>query len=115
MKIQIINSIGASVFVLLGVVGLFSPDSIAKFVGIIAGKERGKSEIRATYGGVFLGVGASALYFQDANVFTAVGIGWACAGIARIFGILVDKEYHKLNFGGVIFEGLVATLLLWRE
>jgi hypothetical protein len=114
MKIQIINSIGAAVFVLLGIVGFFFPDLIAQFVGIVAGKDRGKSEIRATYGGVFLGIGASALYFQDTNVFTAVGIGWALAAIARILGILVDKEYHKLNFGGVIFETAVAILLLWR-
>jgi Domain of unknown function (DUF4345) len=114
MKIQIINSIGATVFVLLGIVGFFFPDLIAQFVGIVAGKDRGKSEIRATYGGVFLGIGASALYFQDTNVFTAVGIGWALAAIARILGILVDKEYHKLNFGGVIFETAVAILLLWR-
>jgi Domain of unknown function (DUF4345) len=114
MKIQIINSIGAFVFVLLGVVGFFFPDLIARFVGIIAGKDRGKSEIRATYGGVFLGIGASALYFQDTNVFTAVGIGWALAAVARILGILVDKEYHKLNFGGVLFETAVAILLLWR-
>jgi Domain of unknown function (DUF4345) len=114
MKIQIINSIGAFIFVLLGVVGFFFPDLIARFVGIIAGKDRGKSEIRATYGGVFLGVGASALYFQETNVFTAIGIGWALAAVARILGILVDKEYHKLNFGGVLFETAVAILLLWR-
>jgi Domain of unknown function (DUF4345) len=114
MKIQIINSIGAVFCLLLGVTGLFSPNSTANFVGIIAGKERGKSEIRATYGGVFIGIGASALFFRDANVFTAVGIGWAFAAIARIFGMVIDKEFHKLNFGGVIFESLVAVLLLWR-
>jgi Domain of unknown function (DUF4345) len=111
---NIINSIGAAVFVILGTVGFFFPHFIAKFVGIIPDEGRGKSEIRATYGGVFLGVGASALYFQDINVFTAVGIGWALAAVARILGILVDKEYHKLNFGGVIFETVVAILLLWR-
>jgi hypothetical protein len=114
MKIQIINSIGAVFCLLLGVTGLFYPNSTANFVGIIAGKERGKSEIRATYGGVFIGIGASALFFRDANVFTAVGIGWAFAAIARIFGMVIDKEFHKLNFGGVIFESLVAVLLLWR-
>jgi Domain of unknown function (DUF4345) len=111
---NVVNSIGAAVFVLLGIVGFFFPDLIAKFVGIIPDEGRGKSEIRATYGGVFLGVGASALYFQDVNVFTAVGIGWALAAVARILGILVDKEYHKLNFGGVLFETVVAILLLWR-
>ncbi len=114
MKIQIINSIGAIFCLLLGIAGLFFPNATAKFVGIIAGKERGKSEIRATYGGIFVGIGAAALFFRDANVFTAVGIGWAFAAIARIFGIVIDKEAHKLNFGGVVFESLVAILLLWR-
>lgn len=111
---NVINSIGAVVFVVLGLVGFFFPNLIAKFVGIIPCEGRGKSEIRATYGGVFLGVGASALYFQESHVFTAVGIGWALAAVGRILGILVDKEYHKLNFGGVLFEISVAILLLWR-
>jgi hypothetical protein len=114
MKIQIINSVGSAFSVLLGILGLFSPRTTAKFVGITAGEERGKSEIRATYGGVFLGIGVTALVLQDASVFTALGIGWLCAAVARIFGILVDKEFHKLNFGGVVFEAFTALLLLWR-
>ena len=111
---NIINSIGAGFCLLLGIVGFISPNSTAKFVGILPDGKRGISEIRATYGGVFAGLGGCALYLQDTNVFTTLGIAWAGAAIARVISIIIDKSYDRLNFGGVFFESLVAIFLLWR-
>lgn len=114
MKIQIINSIGAGICLLLGIMGFLMPNFTANFVGVLPDGKRGISEIRATYGGVFAGLGGFALYLQDANVFTAIGIAWLCAAIVRIISIIVDKSFDRLNFGGVFFEIFVAAFLLWR-
>ncbi len=114
MQVQIPNSIGAAVNLIIGIVGIISPPAICKFVGISWEEKRGKSDIRATYGGVLFGLGGFALYMQEPLIFTAIGIAWACAAAARLISIFVDKSYQPLNFGGLIFESVVAFMLLWK-
>lgn len=111
---QIINSMGAAVNLVIGTVGVISPLAICKFVGISWEEKRGLSDVRATYGGVLFGLGGFALYMQEPMIFAAIGVAWACAAVARLISIFVDQSYQPLNFGGLIFESVVAFLLLWR-
>jgi Domain of unknown function (DUF4345) len=111
---SLLNLSGALLTTGLGIVGLLSPQSTARMIGIKPSEPRGVSEIRATYGGMFLSLGVLALYSQNVETYTAIGCGWIGAAIARVFSILVDRQLSKLNIGGVLLEGGIGMLLLHR-
>lgn len=109
---SLFNLTGAILTAGLGIIGLFNPILTARTVGIEPSEPRGISELRATYGGLFMGLGMSALYFQDTAIYTTIGCGWIGAAIARICSILIDRQISKLNLGGVVVEAGIGILLL---
>jgi hypothetical protein len=106
------NFIGAILTTVLGIGGLLKPLVVAKLVGLTPSEPHGISEIRATLGGFFIGLGGFALYSQNTVIYEAVGIGWVGAAIARIFSLIIDRKINKENIGGVILEGGIGILLL---
>jgi hypothetical protein len=105
-------NLGALITLALGVMGLISPASAAAFTSMEPRGAMGISEIRATYGGLFIGLGAIALLQQSPLVFTAVGVAWVGAALGRLVSVLVDRNWTAKNFGGVAFEGVIGALLL---
>lgn len=111
---SVVNAIGAGLTSGLGLMGLSNPMMVARLVGIMPTAPHGLSEIRATYGGLFIGLGGLALYAQDPKIYAAVGCGWMGAAIGRICSIVVDRQMSKMNIGGIVLEGVIATLLLFH-
>jgi hypothetical protein len=107
-----INTIGALVTAGLGLFGLFLPASAASFASIIPDGERGISEVRATYGGLFLAMGAFALVMQSPDVFRVVGVAWLGAAAARAFSVVRDNSRSGANIGGIVMEGLIGLSML---
>jgi Domain of unknown function (DUF4345) len=111
---SVFNTIGAGLTIGLGIVGLSNPTMVARLVGIMPTEPRGLSEIRATYGGLFIGLGGLALSAQDPIISATVGCGWMGAAIARLISIVIDRQMSKLNIGGIVLEGGIAILLLFH-
>jgi hypothetical protein len=107
-----INTFGAIITAGLGVLGLFFPMTAAKMVSIQPDGERGLSEIRATYGGIFLAIGLFAAIAQERSIFRALGIGWLGAAGGRAFSIWRDESYSGANFGALVVEALIGAALL---
>ena len=107
-----INTFGALVTFGLGVFGLFWPHSVAKFVGILPDGERGISEIRATYGGLFLAMGLFAIIAQTSDVFRVVGVGWIGASSARAFSYVRDDSRSGANLGAIVMEAVIGVSML---
>jgi hypothetical protein len=106
------NFIGAILTTILGIGGVLKPLMVAKLVRLTPSEPHGISEIRATLGGFFIGLGGFALYSQNTVIYGAVGMGWIGAAIARIFSLIIDRKINKENIGGVILEGGIGILLL---
>lgn len=106
------NTIAAFVSIGLGLLGLFAPHLIAEFVGIVADDPRGTTEVRATYGGMFIGLGLAALMAQDRAVFVTLGCGWLATAVARVFAIYRDKAMSGLNAGAVVMEAAMGAAFL---
>ena len=66
------NNLGSQITAGLGVMGLIRPRAAGAFTRIQPVGLLGISEIRATYGGFFLGLGAYALYAQATAVFVVL-------------------------------------------
>jgi hypothetical protein len=107
-----INTLGALVTTGLGLFGLFLPASAASFASIIPDGERGVSEVRATYGGLFLAMGLFAMIAQSADVFRVVGVAWLGAAGARAFSVVRDNSRSGANLGGIVMEGLIGLSML---
>ena len=106
---------GAGITLALGLLGLFFPSWAARFTSMQAVGRTGICEIRATYGGFFAGLGASALVLQRPAIFTVLGVAWLAAAAARLLSLFVDRSYQKENIGGIFFEAGIALLLLSGE
>lgn len=107
-----VNTFGALITLGLGVFGLFWPLSAAKFASIQPDGERGISEIRATYGGLFLSMGLFALIAQTSDVFRLVGVAWIGAAAARSFSYAHDNSRSGANLGGIAMEAVIGLTML---
>lgn len=103
--------LGALVTLVLGILGLVAPRKIANLVGIVPEGMLGLSEVRATYGGIFIGLGVACLLFQQSEVYFAVGLAWLTAAVARTISIFLDRAFSTKNAGGIIVEAGIGLML----
>jgi hypothetical protein len=108
-----LREIGALVTAGLGVMGLVRPHAAASFTSLRPAGTVGVSEIRATYGGLFLALGAFALLSGSSVVYRTLGIAWAGAAAGRIVSVVADGSRSGKNLGGILFEGALALFLLY--
>ncbi len=104
--------LGALCTLALGTLGLVAPREIAGLVGIAPEGMLGLSEIRATYGGIFIGLGVACLLFQQSEVYFAVGLAWLTAAASRTVSIFLDRAFSAKNAGGIIVEAGIGLLLV---
>ena len=107
-----VNTFGALITLALGLFGLFWPLSAARLVGLEPVDERGISEIRATYGGIFLAIGIFATIAQTSDVFRVVGVGWLGAAAARSFSYVRDNSRSPKNLATIVIETAVGMSML---
>jgi hypothetical protein len=104
--------LGVMIVIGLGFLGLLLPRVAASFVHVSPVGKMGLSEIRATYGGVFLGLGATTLLTQNSSLAFGIGVGFACAAVARALSAILEESREPRNLAGITFEGIIAALLL---
>ena len=110
----------------LGLRGLLDPRWAQKLVGLQPDEQGGGfAEFRATYGGVFLGLHAVALFFalmwivfggalvgvMAAGACAAIAAAWAGAAFGRVLSMLRDGAYTRFNLYSACLEALVALLI----
>lgn len=106
---------GAIVTTALGFMGLVMPQKAARFTNLAPEGLIGWSEIRATYGGFFLSLGLSCLYFQMEILYFVCGMAWIGAALGRTLSVVIDKSTEIKNFGGIAFEGIIGLSLLFSH
>jgi len=109
---MLIANLGAAVNVILGCLGLLFPKQVSHVLGIHPEGPRGISEVRATYGGFFLGLGLGCLATQSDTAFLVAGSAWCGAAIARLMSVVADKSRSRENIIGLLVEATVGLMLL---
>ena len=109
---EILPRIGALITIFLGFIGLIAPTKIAQLVSIKPDGLRGISEIRATYGGFFFGLGSCSLYFNNHVLFVSLGIAWLSAGFGRSISVICDRSNSAKNIAGILFESAIGLLFI---
>lgn len=107
----VVANLGAMVTLLLGLLGLLAPSRAATLTSIAPIGPDGRSEIRATYGGLFLGMGMLCLLLQVEVVFITIATAWFGAAAGRFISMLLDRNFSPKNLGGICFESVIGLLL----
>jgi hypothetical protein len=95
-----------------GMLSVVSPKSAEKFTGLQTSGPRGISEIRAVLGGLFVGLGAAALIYQDPSAYGTLGIGYLGIAFVRTGSIFFDKAPTPSNLVSLASEIVFGVLLL---
>ena len=94
-----------------GLLALVKPSAAYGFTGLNAAGPRGLSEIRAVFGGLFIGLGL-APFFIGAETYTMLGIGYLAIAAARTFSIVFDKSYAQSNWTSLGIEIVLGVVLV---
>jgi hypothetical protein len=108
-----VELIAAAVTVGLGLLGVLAPDKAMRLVGIEAIRPHGGLDVRATYGGLFIALGAFPLLSGEPVAFQMLGAVWLAAGLARAVFTPIDRVWTRENLAGIAVEvglGLAALL-----
>jgi hypothetical protein len=109
---DVFNQLGAVITASMGAFGLAAPAVAARLVGLEATAPHGGSEFRATYGGLFVALGALPLALGDPLLYALAGACWLGAAIGRIISITLDRAVTHMNAAATGFEAAVGALLM---
>lgn len=104
--------VGSVLCMVMGLLGAVSPARVARLVSIRPVGGLGISEIRATYGGLFLAMGLACLILQSNHAFLVAGASWLGAGLLRFPALFLDKGSFPKGLAGALLELTIGLLLL---
>lgn len=107
----IVRMIAALATALTGLLGLIKPSAAFEFTGLNPIGVRGVSEMRAIFGGLFIGLGLAPV-FLGTTAYLMLGIGYLALAAARAFSILYDKSYAQSNLISLGIEILFGIVLV---
>jgi len=94
-----------------GLLALAKPSAAYDFIGLNAEGPRGVSEIRAIFGGLFIGLGL-APFFLGPSAYRMLGIGYLAIAVARLFSIVIDQSYAQSNWISLDIEIVLGVILV---
>lgn len=103
---------GAVISIAAGCLGLIWPRKVSSVIGLQLPGKLGVSEFRATYGGLFIGIGLATLILGSRDAALVLAAAWGGAFLARMLSLVVDKSRSKENVAGLVIEFGVAALLV---
>jgi len=109
---EILNIVAAIVTLGLGIYGLSLPQKAAQLVRLEATDMEGFSEFRASFGGLWIGLGAVPLITMEPLAFAMAGVIWLSAAIGRGVSFALDKTITRQNMINVCFEVACGAFLL---
>jgi hypothetical protein len=110
--VSLTGFIGAAISISAGLLGLVWPRPVSRVIGLALPSPLGMSEVRATYGGFFVGAGLAVILIGRRDAALVLGAAWGGACLARAASFLIDRSRTKENIAGLVIEALVSVLLL---
>jgi uncharacterized membrane protein len=108
--LMVLKIIAALATAATGVLAFVKPAAAYGFTGLNANGVRGVSEIRAVFGGLFIGLGLAPL-FLGAVAYQMLGIGYLAIAAARAFSMVFDKSYAQSNIISLVIEIVFGLIL----
>ncbi len=112
MLISVLQFIAIIVTIAIGLFSLLAPTRIEGFTGIKSIGGRGVAEIRAVFGGVFIGMGIAALLLDKSIAYPMFGIIYLTLGLIRVVTVFLDKSRESSNLISIASELVFGVLFL---
>lgn len=119
MKFQLphLAYIGAGIVTVLGIVSLAQPVFVASLFGLAATEPRGLSQIRGTFGAMYMALGGIILYgaLRPVAGNRALGIGAvlvSAVAAGRLISLVVDHAAGVLNILFLLGELAVVAMVV---
>ena len=109
--ISVLKIIAALATAATGLLALVRPSAAYGFTGLNAAGARGVTEIRAVFGGLFIGLGLAPLFLGPA-AYTMLGVGYLAIAAARLFSIVFDQSYAQSNWISLGIEIVLGVILV---
>jgi len=108
--------VAAGVAIVCGLLGLLNPLLAVRLYGLEVAEPRGISQVRATFGGLYLALGAMLLWAAtprgDGSGLRAAALLVGAVAAGRLLSIVIDGVVSPLNFLFLAFELAVCALSL---
>ena len=104
--------LGAALTLLIGLIGFFKPRLMLDPMGVALNKPAAVSEMRAVFGGLNVGMAIAAFTLSEPLIFTAIGIAWGAATLARLYSLAMDGIGLKGAIPGIVVDGVLCGLFL---
>ena len=103
----------AAVAILLGLIRLFVPDIVLRLQRLQPVPEHPEAyaAVRASMAGFYLGLGVTAVAFQQPFLYMALGFSWAFTAFGRLISILSDRG-TLVNWILIVLEVALAGAAL---
>jgi hypothetical protein len=95
-----------------GIIALFKPGSVLGFIGFEGIGGRGLTEVRAIFGGLFIGLAAAPLILNQPAAFQMLGIAYLAIGIVRLPAMFVDRSVVNSNLISLVVEFAFGLFLI---
>jgi hypothetical protein len=112
--------LAVGVVLVLGLSSLFNPTFTARLLGFAIVAPRGLSEVRATYGALFVTLAALVLWAlplrpRTALLLRALGLLWAGAAAGRLASMAIDGLPTLGNLVALAVAAAIAFALVWAS
>jgi hypothetical protein len=111
MVLLVLKIIAAVGTILTGLVSLFWPRSLDGFTGLAPTGGRGVTEIRAVFGGAFIGLGAVCLALGD-TAYRTLGVMYLAIAAVRAVSMITDKSVVRSNIISLLVEIAFGVVLI---
>ncbi len=109
---DIINPVLALISIVLGLFGWLAPRYTMAVLDLEPGPSlMGHSEIRASAGALFVGLGIGAIILGSPTGYAMVGFAWGGAAVGRLTSLILDSQTPK-KWGFFVVEAGVAAVAL---
>lgn len=109
--IAIVKTIALLGTIATGLLALFKPMSVQGFTGLNIPGARGKTEIRAVFGGLFIALGIVP-FFLGAPAFQMLGFAYLGIAAVRLPSMFLDHSVEQSNWISLVVEIVFGILLL---
>jgi hypothetical protein len=96
-----------------GIAALVVPEEFARRTGLVAVGPLGRSELRAVFGGVFVGIGLATLLVRTPDAHLVGGAGFLGGAAAKVLSAGLERGVLPAAVPGLVVDVVLGALFLW--
>jgi hypothetical protein len=97
----------------MGTAGLFAPRAFGSQTGLTAVGPLGRSELRALFGGVFVGLATACLVLGTPSAYWAAAAAFLGGGSAKVLSGVLDHGVFPAALPGIAVDLIAGGLFVW--